>query len=155
MDDVDEKILREVQDGIPLVERPFKKVASRLEIDEEEVLARLEKLKDEGIFRRFGASLNHRKIGFKANAMVVWDIDEDEVDESGKIAASFDEVTHCYRRPKKEDRWEYNLYTMVHSDSRDKCKKVADKIAEKIGVEKKDYQMVYSTREFKKTGVRI
>ncbi len=155
MDEIDRDILKEVQDGIPLVKRPYEEVASRLDLEEEEVLTRLEKLKDEGVYRRFGASLNHRKIGFKANAMVVWDIEEERVDEAGNIASAFEEVTHCYRRPKKEGKWDYSLYTMIHSDSKEKCEKIAEKIADSIGVEEEDYQAVYSTRELKKTGVRI
>ena len=153
MDEIDLKILKEIQDGIDICEKPFEKVSEKTGVSVNEILNRLEVLKSEGVYGRFGASLNHRKLGFRANGMVVWNVDKDKVDQVGKEAAGLDEVTHCYRRPKVDGKWDYNIYTMIHAGSKDECLDLADRIAEKLGVE--EYQVVFSTREFKKTGVQI
>jgi DNA-binding Lrp family transcriptional regulator len=116
------------------------------------VLERLNRLLDEGVVRRFAATIGHRALGIVANAMIVWRVPPEDVERVGGIMASFDEVTHCYERPSSE-KWQYNLYTVVHSHSRDECRKVAAEISRKTEVD--DYQILFSEREFKKTGARI
>ncbi len=123
-----------------------------LSIGEEMVLERLSFLLEGEVIRRFAATIGHRALGIVANAMIVWRVPLEEVERVGLIMASFDEVTHCYERPSRQN-WPYNLYTVVHSHSRDECRKVAAEISHKTGVE--DYQVLFSEREFKKTGARI
>jgi DNA-binding Lrp family transcriptional regulator len=117
-----------------------------------EVLERLSRLIEVEVIRRFSATIGHRALGIVANAMIVWRVPPEDVERVGGIMASFDEVTHCYERPSVPD-WPYNLYTVVHSPSRDECRRVAAEISSKTGVE--DYQVLFSEREFKKTGARI
>ncbi len=123
-----------------------------LSISEEIVLERLRFLLEEEVIRRFAATIGHRALGIVANAMIVWRVPPKDVERVGGIMASFDEVTHCYERPQRP-KWPYNLYTVVHSHSRDECRKVAAEISRKAGIE--DYQVLFSEREFKKTGARI
>jgi DNA-binding Lrp family transcriptional regulator len=123
-----------------------------LSIDEEEVLERLSRLIEVEVIRRFSATIGHRALGIVANAMIVWRVLPEDVERVGEIMASFDEVTHCYERPSSE-KWPYNLYSVVHSPSRDECRKVAAEISRKAGIS--DYQVLFSEREFKKTGARI
>ncbi|VVB90129.1 putative HTH-type transcriptional regulator [uncultured archaeon] len=152
MDENDIKLLKSIQDGIPLVSEPFEDIAKKLGIREEEVLKRLENLIDEGVIRRFGASIGHRVIGFTANAMCTWNVPDERVEEVGAIMAGFPEVTHCYERPRFPD-WKYNLFTMIHAYSRQECEKIAKEISTATGI--KDYSILFSEREFKKTGVRL
>jgi DNA-binding Lrp family transcriptional regulator len=100
--------------------------------------------------RRFASILNHRKAGFSANAMVVWDIDEKKSQDIGEIAASFSAVSHCYLRPQYPN-WKYNLFTMIHGKTEDDTQKTIEDIANKI--EYRDKMALYSSKEFKK--VRI
>jgi DNA-binding Lrp family transcriptional regulator len=152
MDDVDRKLLKLIQDGIQIVPRPFEKVASELGISEDEVVERIEALIESGVIRRFGASIGHRAIGIIANGMCTWKVPEERVEEVGAIMAGFPEVTHCYERPRYPD-WDYNMYTMIHSYTREECERVAKQISRATGI--KDYAILFSEREFKKTGVRI
>jgi len=152
MDNIDIKLLKKIQDGIPIVSEPFEHIAKRLGISETEVLNRIECMIKEGVIRRFGASIGHRAIGITANAMCTWDVPDERVEEVGAIMAGFPEVTHCYERPRYED-WKYNLFTMVHAYSRDDCEKIAKEISIATGI--KDYSILFSEREFKKTGVRL
>ncbi|VVB93221.1 putative HTH-type transcriptional regulator [uncultured archaeon] len=152
MDEIDKKLLKLTQDGIPIVSEPFKQIAKELALSEDEVLRRLDNLLKDGVIRRFGASIGHRAIGITANAMCTWNVPDEKVETVGAIMAGFPEVTHCYERPRFPD-WRYNLFTMIHAYSRDECEKIAREISIATGI--KDYSILFSEREFKKTGVRL
>lgn len=152
MDEIDIRLLKVTQDGIPVVAEPFKYIAKELVLSEDEVIKRLNKLIKEGVIRRFSASIGHRIIGITANAMCTWNVPDEKVEEIGAIMAGFPEVTHCYERPRYPD-WKYNLFTMVHAYSRGECEKIAKEISIATGI--KDYSILFSEMEFKKTGVRL
>jgi DNA-binding Lrp family transcriptional regulator len=152
MDTIDKKILIITQDGIPLVSEPFNQLAKGLGIPEEELLEKLNNMLKDGTIRRFGASIGHRAIGITANAMCTWNVPDEKVEETGAIMAGFPEVTHCYERPRYPD-WKYNLFTMIHAYSREECEKIAKQISISTGI--KDYTILFSEKEFKKTGVRL
>ncbi|MDD5472979.1 MAG: AsnC family transcriptional regulator [Candidatus Methanoperedens sp.] len=152
MDQIDIKLLKSIQDGIPLVSEPFKYIAEELGLSENEVITRLTNLTKDGVIRRFGASIGHRVIGITANAMCTWNVPDEKVEMVGAVLAGFPEVTHCYERPRFPD-WKYNLFTMIHAYSREECEKIAKEISNATGI--KDYSILFSEREFKKTGVRL
>lgn len=151
LSDLDKQIIKELQNGLPLAERPYKIIAGRLKIPEGELINRVRQLLEEGIIRRLGAAVRHQDLGFKANAMVVWDVPDDRVDEAGGIMAGFREVTHCYQRPRHHN-WPYNLFTMVHGRSREECISIAEKISQAAGINK--YKLLFSTAELKKISMR-
>ena len=152
MDELDTRLLKLTQDGIPLTHSPFADVAKELGMAEEDVVDRIKHLQVNGFIRRFGASIGHRAIGITANAMCTWNVPDELVEEVGAVLAGFTEVTHCYERPRYPD-WPYNLFTMVHSYTRDDCERIAKEISIATGIS--DYNLLYSVREFKKTGVRL
>lgn len=152
MDDIDEKIIKMTQNGILLKRSPFADIASELGITEQEIIDRLKKMQEEDVIRRFGASIGHRDIGIVANAMCVWNVPDTRTEEVGTIMAGFPEVTHCYERPRAPG-WNYNLFTMVHSYTKEDCEEVAERISVATGIT--DYKLLFSDREFKKTGVRL
>ncbi len=152
MDDQDIRLLRAVQDGIRLNSRPYQALGEELGISEDEVVQRLKALINQGVIRRFAAAIGHRALGILANAMIIWSVSQKDVERIGRILASFDEVTHCYERKKHAD-WPYNLYTMVHSRSREDCIKIASQLSEATGIV--DYKILFSEQEYKKTSARI
>ncbi|MCX9085776.1 MAG: Lrp/AsnC family transcriptional regulator [Candidatus Methanoperedens sp.] len=152
MDKINLKLLKLTQDGIQIIPEPFESIAKDLELTENQVIDRLSEMIKEGVIRRFGASIGHRAIGITANAMCTWNVPDEKVEEVGAIMAGFPEVTHCYERPRYPD-WKYNLFTMVHAYSREECEKIAKEISLATGI--KDYSILFSEREFKKTGVRL
>lgn len=145
---LEKKIIHQLQQDLPVVKRPFAVVAERLGISEAELLEKVRELIADGTIRRFGATLRHQRSGFDANAMVVWDVEPEEAQEVGAIFASFREVTHCYQRPTMPG-WPYRLFTMIHAPSREKCRQIAEKMAEAAGVRK--YDLLYTEEELKKT----
>ncbi|MBN1625536.1 MAG: Lrp/AsnC family transcriptional regulator, partial [Deltaproteobacteria bacterium] len=105
---------------------------------------------EEGVIRRFGATLYHQEAGFRSNAMVAWVVPEEKIEETGRVMAEFREVTHCYeRRPQKD--WKYNLYTMIHGDSRDECFEIALRISKNTGIH--EFNLLFSEKEFKKSSM--
>ncbi len=148
--ELEKKIIAFIQGDIPISQRPYLEIAERIGIDEESLLAILQQLSDRGFIRRFGATLRHQKSGFSANAMVAWQVEEARVQEVGAILAAFRQVSHCYRRNPTAG-WPYNLYTMVHAKDPSTCRKIAQKMAEKAGVN--SYTLLFSRKELKKTSM--
>jgi DNA-binding Lrp family transcriptional regulator len=144
------KIIQKAQYDIEITSEPFKKIIDELDIDYETFFSILIELQDAGIMRRFASILNHRKAGFNANAMVVWDVDEEKGEAIGEKAAAFSAVSHCYLRPKYAN-WPYNLFTMVHGKTTEETNGIIEEMAKEIDA--KSYMPLYSSREFKK--VRI
>jgi DNA-binding Lrp family transcriptional regulator len=143
-------IIRRIQYDIEFVEEPFKKIIDELNISYEQLFTVLQELQDAGVMRRFASILNHRRAGFNANAMVVWDVDEANGEAIGEKAAAFSAVSHCYLRPKYPN-WPYNLFTMVHGKTTEETNAIIEEMANEI--ESKSHMPLYSSREFKK--VRI
>jgi siroheme decarboxylase len=148
--DIEKKIIDSLYE-IPIAENPFEIIANKLGIPEKEVLGFIDKYLKSGHIRRLAAVLIHQKAGKRGNAMVVWKVPQDRVEEVGKIMASFDEVSHCYER-EKIPLWDYNVYSMVHGNTDEDVKDTAKRISKATGVE--EYKLLYSTREFKKTSPR-
>jgi DNA-binding Lrp family transcriptional regulator len=146
------KFLKNIPGDFPIIERPYKDMADKAGISEAELLSELNKLKKEGIIRRIAAVLYHRKALYTHNAMVVWNVRDDDIDRAGGIMASFPEVSHCYER-EKGGYWDYNVYTMIHGKSLEDCKQIAGRISDRTGI--KDFQMLFSKREFKKIPLRV
>ncbi|QFR48495.1 Lrp/AsnC family transcriptional regulator [Sulfurimonas lithotrophica] len=144
-------IIRMAQYDIEITGEPFKNIVDQLNISYDRFFEVLQELQDAGIMRRFASILNHRKAGFNANAMVVWDVDEGKKGEDiGEKAAAFSAVSHCYLRPKYQN-WPYNLFTMVHGKTTDETNSIIEEMSKEI--ENRSYMPLYSSREFKK--VRI
>jgi len=145
------RVIALAQNDIPIVSEPFKETVEALGLTYDEFFAILNELKEAGVMRRFAGILNHRKAGFNANAMVVWDVDEEKGAEIGKKAAEFSAVSHCYLRPKFPN-WPYNLFTMVHGKTTEETNGIIKEMASEI--EHFSRRPLYSTREFKKVRIK-
>ncbi len=145
------EVIRHTQYDLPVCSEPFAEVAAKLGIGYDTLFATLHELKEAGVMRRFAAILNHRRAGFNANAMVVWNVDPEKGEEMGQKAAAFSAVSHCYLRPQYPN-WPYNLFTMIHGKTTEETESVIAAIADEI--EYRDKQPLYSTREFKKVRIR-
>ncbi len=146
------RIVRCIQEDLPLVRRPFRVWADALGMKEERLLELIHQWVETGWIRRFAAVLNHREVGFGANGMVVWRCDPDRIDTLGRILAAYPEVSHCYHRP-AHPQWPYNLYAMIHGRSVAQCQEIARRLADAVGLP--DYRILFSTREFKKIRLKL
>ena len=153
-DVTDLALVRAVQDGLPLTPQPYAAVAQQLGISEAEVLARLRRLSESGDIRRLGVVVRHRELGYRANAMVVWDVPDQRVAEVGRLLGRQPRVNLCYRRPRRLPQWRYNLFCMIHGHTR---QEVLEHLAELItccGLDELPYQVLFSRRRFKQCGAR-
>jgi DNA-binding Lrp family transcriptional regulator len=151
LDELDKQVIRVIQGDIPLEPKPFEAMARGIGMAEEAFLERVKDLQRRGIIRRFGATLRHQEAGYGANAMVAWQVPEDRVEEVGSLLARFRQVSHCYQRQPQQD-WRYNLYTMVHGNSREQCRQIAAEMSRTVNVH--EYSLLFSEKEFKKTSMK-
>jgi len=151
----DERIVRATQAGLPLVAEPYRAIADAVGLPQEEVLARLRAMLEDGRIRRIGAVPNHYALGYTANAMTVWDVADDAVDELGARVGALPFVSHCYRRPRRLPDWRYNLFAMVHGRSRADTVESIAAIRGLLSSALRASDALYSTRILKKTGLRL
>lgn len=144
-------VINEVQQDLPLVSRPFVEMAVRVGMDELTFLTQCRSLLKRHAMRRFGAAINHRKAGFKANAMSCWKVLPEKVNTVARALTSLQQVSHCYER-KTNPLWPYNLFAMIHGHTRETCQKIANQISDECDLT--NYVLLFSTREFKKTRVK-
>jgi siroheme decarboxylase len=147
LSDDDIETIRATQGPMPVAPEPYAPAAERLGASQEEVLSRLESLREREALRRVAAILYHRRAGFSANGMGVWKVPDDEVLETGMQMAAFRGVSHCYQRPTYPD-WPYSVFTMAHGRTKEECDSILDSIAAATGITER--ATLYSSTEFKK-----
>lgn len=145
-------LLAALADGLPLHPRPFAAIGEALGLTEAETLAALRDLQARGVVRRFGVVVRHHELGYRANAMVVWDVPDAEVDAAGRAMAAAPDVTLCYRRPRRPPAWPYNLFCMIHGRDRASVLRALDRAAEAAGLRNAPREVLFSGRRFKQRG---
>jgi DNA-binding Lrp family transcriptional regulator len=155
LSDAERRLLVAIQDGLPIVERPYEVVARQIGMTEDAMISLLSSLLERGIVKRLGAVPNHYALGITANGMAVWDVPDEAVDELGRRLAARPEVTHCYRRPRRLPDWRYNLYAMVHGRSRAEVQAIVDEMAHELGLTGFPGDLLFSLRQFRKRGARL
>ncbi len=149
-----EDLIAAIQDGLPLVARPYQQIAKSLGWSEQKVIARLGQLIDSGVIKRLGVVVRHHELGYRANAMVVWDVPDSEVDRLGDLLGRQDCVTLCYQRPRHLPDWPYNLFCMVHGRDRDEVLACIARMSEGLGLDDINRTVLFSGRRFKQRGAR-
>ena len=147
-------LLEAVESGLPLVAKPYATVGERLGMPESEVLARFWRLREAGLIKRFGVVVRHHELGYRANAMVVWDVPDDRVRAIGQCFGGFGFVTLCYQRPRRLPEWRYNLFTMIHGKDRGQVLARVSELAAHCELNGIDHDILFSRRRFKQRGAR-
>ena len=155
LDDFDRQLIAATQGGLPLVPRPYDAVGQQLGVSGQQVRERLAQMLESGLIRRIGAVPNHYRLGFTANGMSVWDVDDALVDQLGERIGQLPGVSHCYRRPRRLPSWPYNLFAMLHGRSRAEVEQQAVQLRELLGSACRGHDILYSTAILKKTGLRL
>ena len=153
LDASDLRLVGAIQDGLPLTVRPYAAVARRAGLSEAQVLDRLARLLHAGVIKRMGVVVRHRELGYRANAMVVFDVPDHRVDAAGERLAGIGQVTLCYRRGRHRPRWPYNLYCMIHGRDRTEVMDWVDGLPADV-VGGLDRAVLFSRRRFRQRGAR-
>jgi len=146
----DKNFIRELQKDMEIIDEPFVKDANNLGITENELFEKMKHYEDIGVMRRFAAILRIHQFGITSNSMIVWKVPEDKIAKVGETLGSFHQVSQCYERPTYPD-WPYNVFSMIHCKTHDEAHEMAKTIQDQIHVD--EYQILFSSREFKKTRV--
>lgn len=154
LNDTDLRLAAALAEGLPLEPRPYARLGRDLGLDESEVIARTQWLLDVGIVTRFGVIVRHRPLGYRANAMVVWDLPDARVGGIGQQMAALPYVTLCYRRPRRSPEWPYNLFCMIHGRERGAVEDLVARAARACGIEDAPREILFSRRCFKQRGAR-
>lgn len=148
----DQRLVAAIQCGLPLVSRPFAEIGAHIGLSESETIERIQALLTDGTIKRLGVVVRHHELGYRANAMAVWDIPDDRVDELGRRIGSVDFVTLCYRRPRHLPDWPYNLFSMIHGQNRDAVLRNIERLIEQCGLGDIPHEVLFSRRRFKQCG---
>lgn len=148
----DSALLAALQEGLPLVSRPYAEIGRRIGWSEAEVIDRLNHWMRHGIIKRMGVVVRHQRLGYVANAMVVWDIPDEQVSEVGAKMSTHDYVTLCYRRPRRGEEWPYNLFCMIHGKDRATVLTQTERLAAACGLSHVPRAVLFSQRCFKQRG---
>ncbi len=155
LNDFDRRLIAATQAGLPIVPRPYDAIAQQLDVSAERVRERLQGMLAEGLVRRIGAVPNHYRLGYAANGMTVWDVDDALVDMLGEKVGALEFVSHCYRRPRALPEWPYNLFAMVHGHTRPDVERQAVQIQCLLAEASRGHDILYSSRILKKSGLRL
>lgn len=147
LSELDMAVIRATQGPMEPVAEPFAAAARELGLPVRSLLEHLEDMRERKALRRVAAILFHRRAGFSANGMGVWEVPEDRVLELGPRMAAYRGISHCYQRPTYAD-WPYSVFTMAHGRSKEECDAILDTIAAETGIEER--RTLYSSTEFKK-----
>jgi DNA-binding Lrp family transcriptional regulator len=154
LDDHDFRLIAALADGLPLVAEPYAALGEKIGMAESEVLSRLENMLGSGTIKRFGVVVRHHELGYRSNAMSVWDIPDAEVDAVGEKLAPIPAVTLCYRRVRRPPDWNYNLFCMIHGRDRKTVEAEIARLNAEFGLARYPHQVLFSTKRFKQRGAR-
>ncbi len=146
------RLIEAISHGLPLVSRPYAAIAQQLGCSETEVIGGIESLMQRDDIKRFGVVVHHRKLGYTANGMVVWDVPDQQVAEIGHCFSQYEFITLCYQRPRHLPDWPYNLFCMVHGKNRDAVLRNIDLIVEHCDLTRIRHDVLFSKRCFKQRG---
>ena len=146
---------RLLETGLPLTPRPFQALAEQIEACEAQVLDQMRLWHEQGLFRRVGLVVNHRALGFSANAMLVLDVPDALVDEVGRRLGQAPGINLCYQRPRRLPQWQYNLFCMIHGRQRDRVEAQVQALLQEHMLDDLPHQLLFSTHLFKQCGGRF
>ncbi|RCV87598.1 Lrp/AsnC family transcriptional regulator [Vreelandella rituensis] len=143
-----------LEQGLPLTPRPWQVLAERCGLEEAEVMACVRRWQEETLIKRLGLVVRHRRLGIDANAMVVWNVPDDQVARVGQSLAQESVVTLCYRRPRRLPEWPFNLFCMIHGVQREQVLAQLELLVHRHGLAEIDHQVLFSQHAYRQCGGR-
>lgn len=136
--------------GLPFEPRPF----AAFDLPEAELIGTLERWLASGVVRRIGAVVRHRRLGYEANAMVVWDVPDADAADAGRRLAADPAVTLCYQRTRALPDWPFNLYCMVHGRERAGVTQAIEHLSARHSLARYPRAVLFSKRCFSQRAAR-
>lgn len=152
IDPIDLQLIVAIQEGLPIISRPYALIAEQLGLNETEIIERLSKLKQQGLIKRLGVIVKHSRLGYQSNAMVVFDIPNEIVSLKGQQISRLDFINLCYLRPRQGEQWPYNLFCMIHGKSREQVLQQIEQLIDSCAMKSYAHDILFSQRCFKQRG---
>jgi DNA-binding Lrp family transcriptional regulator len=132
VDDMDRRIIKELQGNFPLEMNPYEVIADNLGMSVDQLWQRILALAESGIIRRMGFSIDSRKIGYSSTLAAVR-VSQDRIDEASELISEYPQITHSYLR---ED--DFNIWFTVIADDRDRVLVILEEIRDKLNLTEDD-----------------
>ncbi|MCG9053917.1 Lrp/AsnC family transcriptional regulator [Laribacter hongkongensis] len=148
-----ERLLAALSPGLPLVAHPYRTLGDQCGLTEGQVTGQICLWLQQGVIRRFGMIVRHHELGYRANAMCVWQIDDPAEREriAGRLARE-PAVTLCYERPARLPDWPYQLFTMIHARDVQGLESILTGIRQRHRLESIPQAVLRSTHRYKQSG---
>jgi len=127
LDDLDRRLINELQNSFPVSERPFRDVAEQMGSDEETIIAKVTRLRESGVLSRFGPMYHAERMG-GGLTLAALSIPEDDFDRVNDIVNDFPEVAHNYKREHK-----LNMWFVLATETPERVQECCDEITEATG----------------------
>lgn len=147
IDKIDRDIIVHLSKDIALTKNIYNDIAKIFNISEDEFIDRLKKLNERGYLKRIAPIMVHQKSGYDTNAMVVWKIEKDKIEDFIEVIKEINSISHVYERQVCLS-WDYNLYTMIHGQTRHEVENIINYLSNKIN--NHSFRVLYTLEEFKK-----
>jgi len=154
LEPIDQRLIAGLAEGLALVPRPYAALGRSIGLSESETIARLGNLIGQGVIQRLGVIVRHHELGYRANAMVVWDVADAAVAMAGRSLAGLPFVSLCYQRPRRPPEWSYNLFCMIHGRVRVEVEALIERATDQAGLGSCPRAVLFSRRRFKQQGAR-
>ncbi|WP_161494472.1 Lrp/AsnC family transcriptional regulator [Marinobacter salexigens] len=148
------RLRQQLEQGLPLVPRPYLALSERTGLSEQEVMSAISQWQEQGLIKRFGLVVKHRTLGYTANAMVVWDVPDEQVSTLGKTMADVPFITLCYQRPRRLPDWPYNLFCMIHGTNRERVLAQLDSLIADHNLQHIQHAVLFSNKAYRQRGGR-
>jgi siroheme decarboxylase len=142
-----------LQEGFPLRDEPYAEIGRACGMDAAAVTEVCRLWLAQGVASRIGVVVRHRRLGYEANAMVVWDVPDEAARALGELLAGQDGVTLCYRRPRRPG-WPFNLFCMIHGRERGAVERRILRLRRDLDIEALPHEVLFSRRCFTQRGAR-
>ncbi|WDE08241.1 Lrp/AsnC family transcriptional regulator [Thalassomonas viridans] len=143
-----------LEQGLPLSPHPYREIAARLATGEAQIMTQIKQWQEQSLIRRLGLVVKHRQLGYRANAMVVWDIKDTDMEHIAGQLAARPEVSLCYQRPRRLPHWHYNLFCMIHGKDRSAVLEQINLLTRELALEHVNKDVLFSYKAFKQQGAR-
>ena len=148
------RLRQKLEEGLPLTPRPYLALAEQTGLTEQQVMDAVRHWQDQGLIKRSGLIVKHRTLGYRANAMVVWDVPDEQVSELGRALAAVPFVTLCYQRPRRLPDWPYNRFCMIHGVNRERVLGQLDQMIASHHLEQIPHAVLFSNKAYLQRGGR-
>ena len=144
--------LAAMQAGLPLVPRPYHAICSHAGGAPAELERTLAAWLAAGVVKRVGAVVQHRALGFTANAMLAFDVPDPAVEAAGQWLRAQAGVHLFYQRQRDLPAWRYNLFCMVHGCARAETEARVTALCQAAPLAAYASCVLFSTEAYKQTG---